>query len=85
MRLKRTYDVFFSALGLLALLPLLVVVAAAVKCYDRGPVFFRQQRVGKGGHLFWIWKFRSMVVNAGLSAHDHHFEFPRVTAIPAGD
>ena len=67
---KRAFDLFFSALGLLALSPLLLLLAMAVKLTSRGPVFFRQQRVGQGGRLFYILKLRSMVVNAeklGLS------------------
>ena len=61
---KRLYDLFFSTSGLLVLgLPLLAI-AAAVKGSDRGPVFYKQQRVGRHGRLFWIWKFRTMVVNA---------------------
>jgi lipopolysaccharide/colanic/teichoic acid biosynthesis glycosyltransferase len=69
-RAKRIYDVVFAAAGLAALSPLLLLIAIAVKCGDRGPVFYRQQRVGLFGKRFWIWKFRTMVVNAdkiGLS------------------
>jgi len=61
---KRLYDLFFSAVGLLCLSPVVLVLALLVKVSDGGPVFYRQQRVGQGGRLFWIWKFRSMVVNA---------------------
>jgi lipopolysaccharide/colanic/teichoic acid biosynthesis glycosyltransferase len=61
---KRFFDSFFSTLGLLALSPLLVSISILVKCSDWGPVFFRQRRVGRHGKLFWLWKFRTMVVNA---------------------
>jgi lipopolysaccharide/colanic/teichoic acid biosynthesis glycosyltransferase len=62
---KRVYDVVLATLGLVLLSPVLVVCAAAVKfSRDGGPVFFRQQRVGRDGRLFWMWKFRSMVVDA---------------------
>lgn len=61
---KRIYDVVLSAAGLLVLTPLLLIITLLVKLSDGGPVFFRQQRVGKGGRLFSIWKFRTMVVNA---------------------
>lgn len=64
VRFKRLYDFFFSAWGLLVLSPLLLVVALVIKLADRGPVFYRQQRVGQHGRLFWIWKFRSMRVGA---------------------
>jgi lipopolysaccharide/colanic/teichoic acid biosynthesis glycosyltransferase len=61
---KRIYDAILSALGLVLLSPLFLVIALLVKLSDGGPVFYRQQRVGQGGRLFWIWKFRTMVVNA---------------------
>ena len=54
----------FAALGLLALSPLLLLLAIAVKLSSRGPVLFRQQRIGQGGRPFYIVKFRSMVENA---------------------
>ena len=79
---KRTFDLFFSALGLLLLSPLLVALALAVKLSSRGPVLFRQQRVGKGGRRFQILKFRSMVVDAerlGISVTRRGH--PRVTAL----
>lgn len=62
--LKRLYDFFFSAAGLLVLSPLLLLIAIAVKAMDGGPVIFRQLRAGQGGRLFYIWKFRTMVVDA---------------------
>jgi len=62
--LKTAMDVVGAAFGLLLLLPALLAVAAAVKLDDRGPVFFRQERVGRNGKLFRMWKFRSMGVAA---------------------
>jgi exopolysaccharide biosynthesis polyprenyl glycosylphosphotransferase len=61
---KRTLDVFGSALGLLALSPLLVLLALAVKLTSRGPVLFAQQRCGLGGRTFRFYKLRTMVVGA---------------------
>ncbi|GLH68475.1 sugar transferase [Geothrix rubra] len=61
---KRTFDLFWSALGLVVLSPVLLLVALLVKLEDGGPVFFRQVRVGRGGRPFRIWKFRTMVVDA---------------------
>jgi lipopolysaccharide/colanic/teichoic acid biosynthesis glycosyltransferase len=61
---KRLLDVSGATAGLLVLAPLLLLIALVVKCSSRGPVFFRQVRVGRGGKTFKIWKFRSMVVGA---------------------
>lgn len=61
---KRAFDLFWSVLGLAVLSPLLLLVALLVKLEDGGPVFFRQVRIGRGGHPFLIWKFRTMVVDA---------------------
>ena len=63
---KRAFDVAASAAGLIVLSPVFLVVGAAVWAQDRGPVFFRQERVGQEGRSFRIHKFRSMrVSNAG--------------------
>lgn len=60
LALKRAFDVVASALGLLLLSPLLLVLALWVKLDSPGPVFFRQERVGRNGQPFRIYKFRSM-------------------------
>ncbi|ART49065.1 sugar transferase [Acidovorax carolinensis] len=57
---KRLFDIAFAALALLLLCPLLLAVALWVRLDSPGPVFFRQQRVGRGGQLFDIYKFRTM-------------------------
>jgi exopolysaccharide biosynthesis polyprenyl glycosylphosphotransferase len=64
MALKRLFDIVSSATALVMLSPLLVAVAVAIKLTSRGPVFFRQRRVGLRGKPFHMLKFRSMVVNA---------------------
>ncbi|MEV7973361.1 sugar transferase [Cellulomonas sp. NPDC089187] len=61
---KRVFDSAVALSGLLALAPLLLVIAAAVKLTSAGPVLFRQTRVGKEGDEFSMLKFRSMVVDA---------------------
>ncbi|MEW6754153.1 MAG: sugar transferase [Candidatus Latescibacterota bacterium] len=61
---KRLIDVAFGALVLVGLAPVWLVVAAAVKLSSRGPVLFRQERVGRGGGIFTMYKFRSMYVDA---------------------
>lgn len=61
---KRLFDVIASLLGLVILSPLLLVMGAAVKLDSPGPVFFRQERVGRYGKTFRIHKFRTMVDGA---------------------
>lgn len=62
--LKRLLDLSASALAIAALSPLLLVTAAAIRLESRGPILFRQQRVGENGELFEMLKFRSMFVDA---------------------
>jgi exopolysaccharide biosynthesis polyprenyl glycosylphosphotransferase len=64
MLLKRTFDLASSFTALALLSPLFVVVALLVKFTSRGPIFFKQQRVGLHGRTFHMLKFRSMVANA---------------------
>jgi exopolysaccharide biosynthesis polyprenyl glycosylphosphotransferase len=62
--MKRCLDLLGAATLGLILMPLLVAVAVAIKVDSRGPVFFRQRRVGKGGERFYVLKFRTMHVDA---------------------
>ncbi len=62
--LKKSFDLVVGALALAVLSPVLIVIAAIVKLTDRGPVFFRQERIGLNGDAFQMVKFRSMVPNA---------------------
>jgi exopolysaccharide biosynthesis polyprenyl glycosylphosphotransferase len=62
--LKRAMDILFSATGLVVLFPLFVVVALLVKKDSKGPVFYRQDRIGENGKKFMIYKFRTMRVDA---------------------
>lgn len=57
---KRVFDVLMAGVGLVLLSPLLLVIAAAIKLDSRGPVLFRQERVGRYGAVFRIHKFRTM-------------------------
>ena len=68
---KRSFDVLVSALLLLLLAPALAVVSLAIYLYDRGPVIYRQRRVGLDNREFTIWKFRPMVPGADHLA-DHY-------------
>lgn len=61
---KRLIDVLVSLIGLVILSPVLVLAAIAIKMHDGGPVFFKQKRCTYQGRVFWIYKFRSMIVDA---------------------
>jgi len=63
--LKRGLDIFVSATALLLLSPVLALIALATALGSKGGVFFRQPRLGKDGHLFTIYKFRTMYVDRG--------------------
>ena len=62
---KRFFDVSLSGIGLLLSAPLWVLIAISIKLEDGGPVFYGQERVGRGGTRFKNWKFRSMTPNTG--------------------
>jgi exopolysaccharide biosynthesis polyprenyl glycosylphosphotransferase len=68
--LKRTVDVAVACAGLVALSPLIVFSAIAIKICSPGPVLFRQLRVGRGGRPFTIYKLRTMHVNAENIRHE---------------
>ena len=78
--MKRLFDITASSLGLLCLSPLFIVLAIWIKCDSKGPVFYRQVRVGKDNKDFRLFKFRSMRPDADkgrlitVGGHD-----PRVT------
>ena len=80
---KRAMDILISAIVLLILSPLMLLIAAAIKLEDGGPIFFRQKRLTRHGREFDILKFRSMVVGAetyagGLLATGND---PRITRV----
>lgn len=62
--LKRGFDFLATAFGLIVISPLLLLIALAIKLDSPGPVFFKQQRVTVKGRTFWMYKFRSMQVDA---------------------
>jgi lipopolysaccharide/colanic/teichoic acid biosynthesis glycosyltransferase len=63
---KRVLDFSLAVPALIILAPLMLIVAAMIRLDSPGPALFKQQRVGQGGRLFCIYKFRSMTVNAGV-------------------
>ncbi|WP_238458054.1 sugar transferase [Alkalihalobacterium alkalinitrilicum] len=62
--LKRIFDILISFIGLVALCPLLLIIAIIIKIDSMGPIFFKQVRVGKCGEEFKIYKFRTMILDA---------------------
>jgi exopolysaccharide biosynthesis polyprenyl glycosylphosphotransferase len=64
LAIKRLVDVAASSVALALLAPLMIIVAVIIKLTSRGPILFKQQRVGRHGRPFHMLKFRSMVVNA---------------------
>lgn len=70
---KRLFDLMLAGAGLVLLAPVFVLIALAIRLDSPGPVFYRQQRVGRGGAPFRIHKFRTM-------AHDPQERGPQITA-----
>lgn len=61
---KRGSDILLAGLGLLVLLPMILIIAVAIRLDSKGPAIYKQKRCGRNGHTFKLCKFRSMVVNA---------------------
>lgn len=80
--MRRTFDIVVSLVVLLPLSPLMVLVALLIKLESKGSVTFRQERIGQYGQSFLIYKFRSMVVDAGTQGpHFTRDGDPRITWI----
>ena len=58
--LKRFFDILISLFGIIITLPLFFIIAIVVKINSSGPIFYKQERVGKDGKIFIMWKFRTM-------------------------
>ncbi|MEB4860642.1 sugar transferase [Priestia megaterium] len=67
LKIKRLLDLTLSLVGLIILSPVLLITAIAIKLESKGPVIFKQERLGKNGDVFEIYKFRSMCVGAEKS------------------
>lgn len=81
---KRAIDLVLSILGIVVCSPLFLLVAIAIKVNSRGPVFFRQKRVGKGKELFEIWKFRTMRMDTPRDVPTHELKNARRHITPVG-
>ena len=81
--IKNIFDLIAALIGLVILSPLFIFIAGLIKLDSKGPVFFKQERLGKNGKTFKIWKFRTMVNNSeysglGLASAEND---PRITKI----
>jgi len=79
---KRVFDIVVSCCMIIVSAPVWLVVAACIVLSDRGPILYRQQRVGLGGRLFGIFKFRTMVPNADrIGGYSTALGDPRITRV----
>ncbi|MCI9127106.1 MAG: sugar transferase [Eubacterium sp.] len=83
LMIKRMFDILSSSMMIIILIPLWIVIPIVIKLDSKGPVFFKQRRRTKDGNIFYILKYRSMVVNAenmeaGLFSYEND---PRVTKV----
>ncbi|WP_343634404.1 sugar transferase [Fluviicola sp.] len=80
--MKRLFDILVSFIVLMIFLPFGILISIAIICESRGGVFYRQQRVGKNGVPFRLWKFRTMRVNADkLGKLTVGMRDPRITRV----
>jgi lipopolysaccharide/colanic/teichoic acid biosynthesis glycosyltransferase len=88
---KRLFDLTFAVMGLVIYLPVLLVIALLIKVTSPGPIFYRQERIGVGGKVFSLYKFRTMSINTFNRLSSEDFELtgvifkirkdPRITPI----
>ena len=79
---KRAFDFLVSLIGLIILSPLFGIISILIKIHDKGPIFFKQKRIGQNFKSFYIYKFRTMIINAEnkgplITKEDD----PRITAL----
>ena len=79
--IKRLIDVVLSVLAIIVLSWLYLIIAILIKCTSKGPILFKQDRIGKDGKVYQIYKFRSMKVGAEKSGVYSDNKDPRVTGI----
>src|SRR6266705_4441654 len=78
--MKRLFDLTAATAGLLVLSPVMLFAALLIKLDSSGPIFFRQERIGKGFRPFFIYKFRTMIENASTTGRPITAEHdPRIT------
>lgn len=77
---KRVFDILFSFLAMIFFLPLGMVIAIAIKCSSKGPIFYASGRVGKNGEIIHCWKFRTMCIDADQKLRQILKENPKLKA-----
>ena len=97
--IKRLFDIIIAVIGIILTSPIMIIISIAIKLDSEGPVIFKQERTGKYGKTFKVWKFRTMAVNNNVhdfSKADQHTkvgsflrktsldELPQLFAIAAG-
>lgn len=73
---KRLFDIAASLLAIIVFSPLFILISILIKCSSKGPILFKQRRVGKGKKEFMIFKFRTMKIDAPANVPTHLLENP---------
>ncbi len=82
--LKRVFDIVLSGVAILVFSPILAIIAIAIKLDSKGPVLFKQKRVGRHKQYFMIYKFRSMYVDAPSDMPTHLLQDPTAMITKVG-
>lgn len=82
--LKRFFDFLLSVLGVICLSPIFIIVIILIKIDSKGPIIFKQKRIGKDKKEFEIYKFRSMRIDAPKNAPTHTLENPNMYITKVG-
>lgn len=82
--IKRVFDIVISGIAIILLSPVLIIIALGIKLDSKGPVFFKQKRVGKNKGHFMIYKFRSMYVDAPSDMPTHLLDDPTAMITKVG-
>lgn len=82
--IKRIIDFILSLIGIIILLPIFLILAIIIKIDSKGPIFFKQKRVGKDKEYFYILKFRTMRINTPKDMPTHMLENPDIFITKVG-